>query len=149
ATETLVAAGRTQYMVLRRPFRRRVPRRRPAGRARGSGTARRRAQAVDGRRRIRPHPPRPDTDAAGGAGRVNAIDEAHVAHNRAGKHRLRYSVFMLALALDTLHQLDLRRLKHNRLALLSIRDPDHGARVDTSLKPQIQAKLHEAGIAWD
>lgn len=80
---------------------------------------------------------------------MNAIYEGHVAHNRPGKHRLRYRVFMLALDLDTLEQLDFRLLKHNRFALLSILDRDHGARVNAPLRPQIKAKLCEAGIAWD
>lgn len=78
---------------------------------------------------------------------MNAIYSGHVAHNRPGKHRLRYSVFMLALDLDAPPSLKL--LKHNRAALFSFFDRDHGARTDAPLKPQIEAKLREAGIAWD
>lgn len=81
----------------------------------------------------------------------SALYTGHVAHNRPGKHRLRYRVFMLAIDLDELPKLDrkLRHLAHNHGALLSFFDRDHGARVDAPLKPQIETKLHEAGIAWD
>jgi DUF1365 family protein len=82
---------------------------------------------------------------------VSALYTGHVAHNRPGKHRLRYRVFMLALDLDELPELD-RRLKlfaHNRTALMALFDRDHGAHTNTPLKPQIEAKLREAGIGWD
>jgi DUF1365 family protein len=82
---------------------------------------------------------------------VSALYIGHVAHNRPGKHRLRYRVFMLALDLDELPQLDagLRLFGHNRAALMALYDRDHGARIDAPLKPQIEAKLREAGIGWD
>jgi DUF1365 family protein len=82
---------------------------------------------------------------------VSALYIGHVAHNRPGKHRLRYRVFMLAVDLDDLPALD-RRLKlfaHNRTALMALFDRDHGARINAPLKPQIEAKLREAGIGWD
>lgn len=79
---------------------------------------------------------------------MNAIYTGHVAHNRPGKHRLRYRVFMLTLDLDALPR-GLRLLKHNRAALFSFVDRDHGQHRDAPLKPQIEAKLREAGIAWD
>ena len=81
----------------------------------------------------------------------SALYTGVVAHNRPGKHRLRYRVFMLAIDLDELSKLDrkLRHLAHNRPALLSFYDRDHGARIDALLKPQIETKLREAGIAWD
>ncbi len=78
---------------------------------------------------------------------MNAIYTGHVAHNRPSKHRLRYRVFMLALDLDAMPSL--KFLKHNRAGLFSILNRDHGDRSEASLKPQIEAKLHEAGIAWD
>ncbi len=78
---------------------------------------------------------------------MNAIYTGHVAHNRPGKHRLRYRVFMLALDLDAMPSLKL--LKHNRAALFSVFDRDHGNRSGAPLKPQIETRLHEAGIAWD
>ncbi len=78
---------------------------------------------------------------------MSAIYSGHVAHNRPGKHRLRYRVFMLALDLDAMPAL--KRLRHNRRALFAVFDRDHGDRSDRPLKPQIEAKLHNAGIAWD
>lgn len=79
---------------------------------------------------------------------MNAIYTGHVAHMRPGKHRLRYSVFMLTVDLDAPPK-GLRLLKHNRNALFALFDRDHAGRKDSPLKPQIEAKLHEAGIAWD
>ncbi|MCX7356957.1 MAG: DUF1365 domain-containing protein [Alphaproteobacteria bacterium] len=79
---------------------------------------------------------------------MNAIYTGHVAHNRPGKHRLRYPVFMLTLDLDAVPS-DLKHLKHNRAALFSLFDRDHAGRIDAPIKPQIEAKLREAGIAWD
>ncbi len=78
---------------------------------------------------------------------MNAIYTGHVAHNRPGKHRLRYRVFMLALDLDA-PPTGLRLLKHNGAALFSFFDRDHGERRDAPLRPQIEAKLREASIAW-
>jgi len=82
---------------------------------------------------------------------MNGIYAGHVAHHRPGKHRLRYRIFMLALDLDDLSRLGrrLRHLSHNGAGLFSLFDRDHGARLDAPLKPQIEAKLHDAGIAWD
>ena len=51
----VVAAGPAQHLVLRRLFRRRLPRGRAAGRARRRRGARRRAAALAGAGRIRPH----------------------------------------------------------------------------------------------
>lgn len=79
---------------------------------------------------------------------MNALYTGHVAHVRPGKHRLRYPVFMLTLDLDEPPS-GLKLLKHNRNALFAFFDRDHGARSNTPLKPQIETKLREAGIAWD
>ncbi len=79
---------------------------------------------------------------------MNAIYTGHVAHVRPGKHRLRYPVFMLTLDLDDVPS-DLKFLKHNRGALFSVFDRDHAAKRDAPLKPQIEAKLRKAGIAWN
>jgi DUF1365 family protein len=81
---------------------------------------------------------------------VNAIYAGYVAHARPGKHRLRYRVFMLALDLDEIDAKDarLRFFSHNRANLLSLHDRDHGDRIVAPIKPQIEAKLREAGIAW-
>lgn len=79
---------------------------------------------------------------------MNAIYTGHVAHMRPGKHRLRYSVFMLTLDLDRPIR-GLRLLRHNRGALFAFFDRDHAERRDAPLKPQIEAKLRDAGIPWD
>lgn len=79
---------------------------------------------------------------------MNAIYTGYVAHNRPGKHRLRYSIFMLALDLDTLPAISTRLLRHNQASLFTIDDRDHAARIDAPLKPQIETKLREAGIGW-
>ena len=81
----------------------------------------------------------------------SAIYTGHVAHVRPGKHRLHYSVFMLALDLDELPALN-RRLKlfsHNRFNLLSVFDRDHGDRRDEPVRPRIEKRLRAAGIDWD
>lgn len=82
---------------------------------------------------------------------AGALYEGVVAHARPGKHRLRYRIFMLALDIDALPALDrsLRLFAHNRAGLLSVFDRDHGGGIDASLRPQIEAKLRDAGIAWD
>lgn len=81
----------------------------------------------------------------------SAIYTGKVAHNRPGKHRLSYSVFMLALDIDETPELDrkLNLFAHNRSSLLALFDRDHAARVEAPLRPQIETKLKEAGIAWD
>lgn len=82
---------------------------------------------------------------------MSALYTGVVAHNRPGKHRLRYRVFMLAIDLEELPALD-RRLSlfaYNRMALTALFDRDHAARIDAPLKPQIEAKLRDAGLAWD
>lgn len=81
----------------------------------------------------------------------SALYVGHVAHHRPGKHRLRYSVFMLALDLDELPALDrgLSLFAYNRLGLLSFFDRDHAARADAPLRHQIEAALRAEGIAWD
>lgn len=82
---------------------------------------------------------------------MSGLYVGHVAHARPGKHRLRYRVFMLAVDLDALEALDqrLRWFSYNRCNLLALHDRDHGARNNQPLKPQIEGKLREAGIAWD
>ncbi len=82
---------------------------------------------------------------------ASAIYTGHVAHARPDKHRLRYSVFMLALDLDDVTAIDqrLRFFSHNRFNLLALHDRDHGARTGAPIRPQIEVKLREAAIAWD
>lgn len=78
---------------------------------------------------------------------MNAIYTGHVAHMRPGKHRLRYSVFMLTLDLDATPRTS-ALFAHNRPALFSFRDRDHAGRIDAPIKPQIEAKLRKNSIAW-
>src|SRR5690606_37054030 len=136
-----------QHLVLRRPLWLRFPRGWIAVRSRSGRAARRRAPALDCRKRIRSNSSSPHA-AAPGACRMNAIYTGHVAHMRHGKHRLRYSVFMLTLDLDRPIR-GLRLLRHNRGALFAFFDRDHAERRDAPLKPQIEAKLRDAGIPWD
>ena len=79
---------------------------------------------------------------------LSAIYSGVVAHNRPGKHRLSYRVFMLALDLDELpaHAQRLRWFSHNRCNLLSVHDKDHACGARAPIRPQIETKLAEAGI---
>lgn len=78
---------------------------------------------------------------------MNALYTGHVAHVRPGKHRLRYPVFMLTLDLGATPS-GLKLFNHNRNALFALFDRDHAGRIDAPIKPQIEAKLREARIAW-
>lgn len=82
---------------------------------------------------------------------MSALYTGCVAHNRPGKHRLRYRVFMLAIDLDELPALDrrLRFFAHNRPALTALFDRDHARRIEAPLKAQIETKLADAGLGWD
>src|SRR5262249_1912024 len=86
-----------------------------------------------------------------GGGMKSGLYLGEVRHARPGKHKLRYKLFMLALDLDEIGAID-RRLElfsHNRLNLMSLFDRDHAARTNAALKPQIEGKLQEAGLAWE
>lgn len=70
------------------------------------------------------------------------------ARHRPKKHRLRYRVFSLLLDLDELPELD-RKLKlfgHNRRALFSFYDQDHGKGETGGLRAWAENHLREAGI---
>jgi len=58
---------------------------------------------------------------------------------------------MLALDLDEVGALDqrLNLFSHNRLNLTSLFDRDHGEGEKEAIKPRIEGKLLDAGIAWD
>lgn len=81
----------------------------------------------------------------------SALYDGRVVHVRPGKHRLAYKVFMLALDLDEIDVLAgrLNLFSHNRLNLMALYDRDHAGRMRAALRPQIEAKLREAGIAFD
>ncbi|WP_421723119.1 DUF1365 domain-containing protein [Bauldia sp.] len=68
---------------------------------------------------------------------------------RPRSHRLRYSVFSLLLDLDELPDLD-RRLKlfgHNRFAVFSFHDKDHGSGAPGALRGWVDGELAAAGLA--
>jgi DUF1365 family protein len=81
----------------------------------------------------------------------SAIYEGEVVHRRfqPKEHRLSYRVFSLLLDLDELHELDrsLKLFGHNKRALFSFHDKDHGA-LDgqTSLKDWVHGHLQKAGL---
>lgn len=74
-----------------------------------------------------------------------------ISHVRPGRHRLSYKVFMLALDLDALPELDrrLRFFSHNRFNLAAVFDRDHVGRTNRPIRPQIAAMLRQAGLGWD
>ena len=81
----------------------------------------------------------------------SAIYSGYVVHRRPNKHHLRYRVFMLAIDLDEIPMLDMRLnyFSHNRFNLISLFDRDHANRRNEPIAPRIEAKLNDAGIAWD
>ncbi|MEO6395646.1 MAG: DUF1365 family protein, partial [Devosia sp.] len=79
----------------------------------------------------------------------SALYAGTVVHSRLRpkRHRLSYRVFSLLLDLDELPALNqLRWFGHNRAALFSFHDKDHGAGRG-SLRDWAEAQLHAAGIA--
>ncbi len=65
-------------------------------------------------------------------------------------HQFHYRVFSLLVDIDELPVLSrrLRLLSHNRANLLSFQDRDHGPRDGSPLRPWVEARLREAGLAW-
>lgn len=70
---------------------------------------------------------------------------------RPRRHRLRYRVFSLLIDLDELPRLDrrLRLFGHNRPALFSFQDGDHGYGEPGALRAWIDQRLWRAGIVPD
>lgn len=79
---------------------------------------------------------------------IYAGDVVHVRH-RPRRHHLRYRVFSLLIDLDELPLLAARSrlFGYNRGALFSFHDADHGDGTAGGLRPWIEARLAEAGIA--
>ncbi|WP_269713302.1 DUF1365 domain-containing protein [Caulobacter sp. NIBR2454] len=81
---------------------------------------------------------------------VSAIYVGQVRHKRVRPrdHALRYRVFMLFLDLNEIDAIlgRLRLLLRGRFGLMSFNDADYGDRSGTALRPQIEARLAEAGI---
>ncbi|MGB0572816.1 MAG: DUF1365 domain-containing protein [Alphaproteobacteria bacterium] len=74
----------------------------------------------------------------------------HVVHarHRPRAHRLRYGVFYLLLDLDEVDDLDRgsRLFAHNRAAMFSFHDRDHGPRDGSDLRAWVDTQLSAAGI---
>ena len=73
------------------------------------------------------------------------------ARHRPRRHRLRYRVFSMLLDLDELSTLDrrLRLFGHNRRALYSFLDADHGDGVSGGLRAWVERQLVDAGVDVD
>ncbi len=71
------------------------------------------------------------------------------ARTRPRRHHLSYRLYSMLFDLDELPALSrrLRLFGHNRFALLSFHDSDHGDGSAVPLREQIEARLAEAGIA--
>jgi len=83
----------------------------------------------------------------------SAIYRGRVMHERSfpTHHRLSYGVWYLLVDLDELDELDRRvaGLGVNRAAPVSFHEADHGPRDGSPLRPWIDARLEEAGVALD
>lgn len=83
----------------------------------------------------------------------SAIYEGTVVHERVRpkRHHLRYDVFTMLLDLDELPELDrrFRLFGHNRAAIFSFYDRDHGPTTGGALRPWVEARLAEAGLKND
>ena len=84
---------------------------------------------------------------------ASALYVGSVIHHRLAPraHRFRYRLYWLLIDLDELPQLNarLKLFGHNRRALFSLRDRDHGDGSATPLRAQVQALLARAGIHID
>jgi uncharacterized protein len=81
---------------------------------------------------------------------VSALYDGAVVHQRFAPrpHRLRYRIFQLLIDVDELPALDrsLRLFAHNRFALFSLHDRDHGAGDGAPLRAYAESVLARAGI---
>ncbi|HWA60382.1 MAG TPA: DUF1365 domain-containing protein [Caulobacteraceae bacterium] len=84
---------------------------------------------------------------------AGALYEGTVVHQRLEprRHRLSYRLFQLLVDLDALDApgARLRFFAHNRPALLSLYDRDHLSGDAAPLRPQVEALLAGAGVAFD
>ena len=82
---------------------------------------------------------------------MSALYDGVVVHRRYAPrvHRLRYRLFQLLIDLDELPALDrsLKLFGHNRFALFSHHDRDHGDRSGRPLRGQIEALLARAALS--
>lgn len=74
-------------------------------------------------------------------------DVVHV-RSRPKKHRLSYRVFSILIDLDELPSLDrsLKLFGHNRRALFSVHDRDHGNGKEGELREWVEQRLQDAGL---
>lgn len=83
----------------------------------------------------------------------SALFEGLVVHQRVRprRHRLAYRVFALLLDLEEIPQLDSESplFGHNRRAVVSFWNRDHGDGTGGDLRPWVEAKLVEAGLQPD
>ncbi|NNU80049.1 DUF1365 domain-containing protein [Halovulum dunhuangense] len=83
-------------------------------------------------------------------GPAATLYRGHVMHMRLlpRRHRFRYRVFSLLVDLDRIDAIlsRLRLLGHNRTALMSLQDRDHGPRDGGPLRPWVDAQLKGAGL---
>lgn len=83
----------------------------------------------------------------------SAIYKGKVFHKRLRpkRHRLRYNVFSLLLDLNELEELDRRfsLFTYNRRGLISFYDSDHGPATGEPLRLWVEARMSDAGVAWD
>lgn len=81
---------------------------------------------------------------------ASGLYEGVVVHQRLRprRHRLRYRIFQLLVDLDELPALGrrLRYFGHNRPALFSFLDRDHGTGEGGPLRPYVEAQLRAAGL---
>lgn len=84
---------------------------------------------------------------------ASALYTGTVMHRRTrpSKHRLTYRVFSVLIDLDELASLDqdLHGFGHNRFALVSFHDKDHGPGTGEPLRPWVDSILADAGINTD
>ncbi len=72
--------------------------------------------------------------------------DVHHARLRPRRHRLHYRVFALLLDLDEISRLTNRLFAHNRFAIFSFHDRDHGDGQTGALRAWVEARLAEAGL---
>ncbi|MDJ0895105.1 MAG: DUF1365 domain-containing protein [Alphaproteobacteria bacterium] len=81
----------------------------------------------------------------------SCLYQGEVMHKRLrpARHRFRYRVFSMFLDIDALPELDRahRWFHYNRAGWLSFHDRDHGPRDGTPLRPWIERRLADAGLA--
>lgn len=77
------------------------------------------------------------------------VGEVMHRRTRPKAYEFRYRVFSLLLDIDRIGETArrCRWFSHNRLNIFSVRDRDHGPRDGSALRPWIDARLREAGMA--